>query len=63
MAPARSTSAARNTVATYLGHADRHIRPLIGTVKLGELGGYVFDPPVVLSNSGVPTCFSSLRTV
>ena len=32
----------RNTVATF-GYADRHIRPLIGKVKLGELGGDVFD--------------------
>ncbi|WP_433291504.1 tyrosine-type recombinase/integrase [Pseudonocardia sp. CA-142604] len=33
----------RNTVVTYVGYADRHIRPLIGKVKVGELGGDVFD--------------------
>jgi integrase len=33
----------QNTVTTYAGYAGRHIRPLIGRVKLGELGGDVFD--------------------
>jgi hypothetical protein len=33
----------RNTISTYTGYADRHIRPLIGKVKVGELGGDVFD--------------------
>lgn len=32
-----------NTITTYRGYADRHIRPLIGKVKVGELGGDLFD--------------------
>lgn len=33
----------RNTVSTYRGYADKHIRPLIGAVKVGALDGDVFD--------------------
>jgi integrase len=33
----------RNTVVTYVGYADRHIRPLIGKVKVGELGSDILD--------------------
>ena len=32
-----------STVATYIGYADKHIRPLIGAVKVGALDGDVFD--------------------
>ena len=32
-----------STVSTYVGYADRHIRPLIGGVKVGALDGDVFD--------------------
>ncbi|WP_344414432.1 tyrosine-type recombinase/integrase [Pseudonocardia ailaonensis] len=31
------------TTYTYVGYADKHIRPLIGQVKVGALGGEVFD--------------------
>jgi integrase len=32
-----------STVSTYVGYADKHIRPLIGSVKVGALDGDVFD--------------------
>jgi integrase len=32
-----------STMTTYVGYADKHIRTLIGTVKLGSLDGDVFD--------------------
>jgi integrase len=33
----------RNTIEAYRGYAEKHILPLIGTVKVGELGGEIFD--------------------
>ena len=33
----------RSTLETYQGYADKHIRPLIGTVPVGSLGADVFD--------------------
>jgi integrase len=33
----------RSTRATYLGYADKHIRPLIGHVQVGALDADVFD--------------------
>ncbi|MGD9530003.1 MAG: tyrosine-type recombinase/integrase [Dehalococcoidia bacterium] len=33
----------RRTLETYQGYADKHIRPLIGTVPVGSLGADVFD--------------------
>ena len=33
----------RNTLSTYRGYADRHIRPLIGTTKVGAIDGGLFD--------------------
>ncbi|ANY06391.1 tyrosine-type recombinase/integrase [Pseudonocardia sp. HH130630-07] len=33
----------RNTLSTYRGYADRHIRPLIGTTKVGAIDGALFD--------------------
>ncbi len=33
----------RTTLATYLGYADKHIRPLIGHVQVGTLDADVFD--------------------
>jgi integrase len=33
----------RSTLATYLGYADKHIRPLIGHVQVGALDADVFD--------------------
>jgi integrase len=33
----------RSTLATYLGYADKHIRPLIGAVQVGALDADVFD--------------------
>lgn len=33
----------RNTLSTYKGYADRHIRPLIGTTKVGAIDGALFD--------------------
>lgn len=32
-----------NTLATYVGYANKHIRPLIGTVKVGSLDAALFD--------------------
>lgn len=32
-----------NTLATYAGYANKHIRPLIGTVKVGALDADLFD--------------------
>lgn len=32
-----------STTTTYVGYADKHIRPLIGGVKVGALDGEVFD--------------------
>lgn len=32
-----------STIGTYVGYADNHIRPLIGSVKVGALDGNVFD--------------------
>ena len=32
-----------STMRTYAGYADKHVRPLIGTVKVGSLDGDVFD--------------------
>jgi integrase len=37
------TSLERATVATYIGYADKHIRPLIGSVKVGDLDADLFD--------------------
>ncbi|WP_219420398.1 site-specific integrase [Pseudonocardia nigra] len=33
----------RNTLATYVGYADKHIPPLIGSVQVGALDADVFD--------------------
>lgn len=33
----------RNTLSTYRGYADRHIRPLMGTANVGAVGGALFD--------------------
>lgn len=33
----------RSTLSTYKGYADRHIRPLIGTTKVGAIDGALFD--------------------
>jgi integrase len=33
----------RNTLANYRGLSEKHIRPLIGTVKVGALDGDLFD--------------------
>jgi integrase len=33
----------RATVATYLGYANKHIRPLIGSVRVGDLDADLFD--------------------
>ena len=33
----------RSTLATYRGYADKHIRPLIGSVQVGALDADVFD--------------------
>lgn len=33
----------RSTLATYVGYADKHIRPLIGSVQVGALDADVFD--------------------
>jgi integrase len=33
----------RSTLATYVGYADKHIRPLIGQVQVGALDADVFD--------------------
>jgi hypothetical protein len=33
----------RSTLATYIGYADKHIRPLIGQVQVGALDADVFD--------------------
>ncbi|NMH97962.1 site-specific integrase [Pseudonocardia acidicola] len=33
----------RSTLATYQGYADKHVRPLIGTVQVGALDADVFD--------------------
>jgi integrase len=32
-----------STMTTYAGYADKHVRPLIGAVKVGALDGDVFD--------------------
>jgi integrase len=32
-----------NTLANYRGLADKHIRPLIGSVKVGALDGDLLD--------------------
>jgi integrase len=32
-----------NTLTNYRNLAAKHIRPLIGTMKVGELDGYLFD--------------------
>jgi integrase len=33
----------RSTLATYRGYADKHVRPLIGSVQVGALDADVFD--------------------
>ncbi|WP_085916503.1 hypothetical protein [Pseudonocardia autotrophica] len=33
----------RDTLSTYRGYADRHVRPLIGTTKVGVIDGALFD--------------------
>jgi integrase len=33
----------RSTIATYQGYADKHIRPLIGSVQVGSLDAGLFD--------------------
>jgi hypothetical protein len=33
----------RTTLSTYVGYANKHIRPLIGNVKVGALDADVFD--------------------